>query len=84
VRPCRLPACLAVLSAPLLTACANPAPPVLLRPVVPVSLLTCQPQPAPPEGDDTALALWIVDLAAAGEDCRGRLGRIRTLVGDRP
>ena len=57
---------------------------MLLRPVVPVSLLTCQPQPAPPEGDDTALALWIVDLAAAGEDCRGRLGRIRTLVGDRP
>ena len=84
MRPCRLPAWLVLLCAPLWTACANPGPPVLVRPVVPVSLLTCQPQPVPPDGDDTALALWIVDLAAAGEDCRGRLGRVRDLVADRP
>jgi len=84
VRLCRLPACLAVLCALHLTGCANPGPPVLLRPVVPASLLICQPQPVPPNSDDTALALWIMDLAAAGEDCRGRLVRVRALVGDRP
>jgi hypothetical protein len=54
---------------------------VLLPPVVPPSLLACQPQPAPPDPvDDTALALWIVDLALAGEDCRGRLARVKELL----
>ena len=65
----------------LWTACASPGPPVLVRPVVPSALLSCQPAPAPPDlASDTALALWIVDLAAAGEDCRGRLERVKDLL----
>jgi len=69
----------------LWTACGAP-PPALLRHQVPPSLLACQPQPQPPDAGttDTALALWIVDLAAAGDDCRGRLARVRGLVGDQP
>jgi hypothetical protein len=30
--------------------------------------------------DDTALALWIVDLSAAGDDCRARLARVKELL----
>jgi hypothetical protein len=48
---------------------------------VPASLLTCQAAPEPPHGpDDTALALWIVDLAGAGEDCRAKLGAVKGLL----
>ena len=69
-----------LLCATLLWGC-GPSRPVLLPPVVPPSLLACQPQPAPPDPvDDTALALWIVDLALAGEDCRGRLARVKELL----
>jgi len=65
------------------TACAGP-PPVLVRQPVPPSLLACQPQPDPPASpDDTTLALWIVDLAAAGEDCRARLGSVKDLLNAR-
>lgn len=64
----------------LLTAC-GPGAPVVVRQPVPPSLLVCQPQPEPPASpDDTALALWLVDLAAAGEDCRARLGSVRRLL----
>ena len=75
------PALALLLCATLLTACASP-PPALVRHQVPASLLVCQAQPQPPEPgtDDTALALWIVDLAAAGDDCRGRLARVKGLV----
>lgn len=77
----RLPAWPALLCVPLWTACASPGPPVLVRPEVPASLLTCQPAPDPPDtGDDTALALWLVELAAAGDDCRGRLLRVKELL----
>lgn len=77
----RLHAWPALLCALLSTACASPGPPVLVRTVVPPSLLACQPAPAPPDGaDDTALALWIVDIAAAGDDCRGRLHRVKELL----
>lgn len=59
---------------------------MLVRPPIPPSLLACQPAPEPPPDPltDTALALWIVDLAAAGDDCRARLARVRALVADRP
>jgi hypothetical protein len=48
---------------------------------VPPQLLACQPAPEPPAApDDTALALWIVDLAAAGDDCRARLRKVKELL----
>lgn len=76
----RLPAWVALLLPLLLLAC-GPGPPVLVRHQVPASLLQCQPQPDPPASpDDTGLALWIVDLAAAGEDCRARLGSVKGLL----
>lgn len=77
-----LPAPIALLCALLSTACAS-SPPAILRPEVPASLLQCQPQPAPPPEPiaDADLAVWILDLAAAGDDCRGRLARVRGLVG---
>ena len=73
------PLLLSVLS---LTGCgAGPA--VLVRQEVPPSLLACQAQPEPPAppSDDATLALWIADLALAGDDCRSRLTAVRGLVG---
>lgn len=71
------------LSAPFWTACA-PLPPAVQveRLTVPTSLLTCAVAPPPP-GDpvtDADLARWILDLSAAGDDCRGRLARVRDMV----
>jgi len=67
-----------------LAACAAPSPPVVRteRLEVPASLLACLPQPEPPGAgaDDSALARWILDLAEAGEDCRGRLARVAEVV----
>lgn len=65
-----------------LTSCAPPAP-VIVRQEVPAALLECQPQPVPPDPlrDDADLAYFIVDLAAAGADCRAKLERVKTLVG---
>lgn len=74
-------------SVPLFLLCATlspgcaPSVPVLVPPVVPPGLLACQAQPPPPDApDDSALALWILDLAAAGDDCRGRLARVKELL----
>lgn len=67
----------------LLTACAGqPVVTEAPRLVVPPSLLSCQEQPQPPAdgADDTALAHWILDLAAAGDDCRGKLAAVRRVV----
>lgn len=74
---------LLLLSGLLLTGCGA-GPPVLVRQSVPAALLACQAQPEPPVSpfDDQALALWIVDLASAGEDCRARLGAVKGLVGE--
>jgi len=64
----------------LLTGCAGNPPNVVEAPrlTVPVSLLSCAEQPDPPAAgaDDTALARWILDLAAAGDDCRGKLAAV--------
>jgi hypothetical protein len=30
--------------------------------------------------DDSVLALWILELASAGEDCRNRLGKVQELI----
>lgn len=78
-------ALIAMLSALFLTACGSgPAhlPRVeVQRQTVPVALLSCQPQPPPPPMvDDRALALYILALADAGDDCRDRLSRVRGLV----
>ena len=72
----RSAAWLAPFFALLLIRCAAPPPePVAVRPLVPVVLRTCQGPPAVPAADDTdaALALYIVDLDAAGQDCRDKL-----------
>lgn len=64
-----------------LMACA-PAPAVLVRQEVPPALLACQPQPEtpPPAADDQALALWIVDVVTAANDCRARLRQVKELL----
>jgi len=64
-----------------LTAC-GPGPAVLVRQEVPPALLACQPEPVPPGAgsNDQVLALWIVDLATAGEDCRSRLRQLKELL----
>jgi hypothetical protein len=56
------------------------APPGLVKPPVPLSLLECRAQPARPKADDTDLAYWILDLANAGQDCREKLARVKDLV----
>ena len=74
---------LLLLFAPLWTGCAAPAPePVLVKLSVPPSLLACQSQPVPPDPmkNDADLAYFIVDLAAAGDDCRQKLDAVRGLV----
>lgn len=60
----------------------GPAPALLVRQEVPPALLACQAAPPPPPApfDDQALALWIVDLATAGEDCRSRLAAVKGLI----
>lgn len=68
----------------LLMGCAS-NPPVIAeapRRTVPASLLSCAAQPQPPAAfvDDTALAHWILDLAAAGDDCRGKLAAVAHVV----
>ncbi len=74
----------------LLTACAAPpAPPRLLTEIhrvpqtVPVALLSCAAAPEPPgQGMSPAdVAGFILDLAAAGADCRARLAQVRDLLG---
>jgi hypothetical protein len=64
-------------------ACAGPTQTVQApRLAVPASLVSCREQPEPPpEGvGDRELAMWILDLADAGADCRDRLRRVKELV----
>ena len=70
-----------LLSLLLLMGCGG-RPAALVHLEVPPPLLACQPAPAPParDADDQALALWIVDLSAAGEDCRSRLRAVKDLL----
>lgn len=50
--------------------------------MVPPSLATCAPQPEPPaNADDTDVANFILDLAAAGEDCRAKLAAVVKVIG---
>lgn len=63
-----------------LTACASPEPIVTteyVRPVIPPQLRDCAAEPPPPEDiTDRAVALWLLDLVAAGADCRHRLAAL--------
>ncbi len=50
---------------------------------VPDALLTCQAQPPSPKaGTQKDAALYVVDLAAAGQDCRSKLGSVRRILKD--
>lgn len=55
--------------------------------MVPPSLLTCAPAPVAPDLNvprwDQVLADYLLDLAAAGDDCRTKLGAVGKLVGTR-
>lgn len=64
-----------------LAACATPQA-VVVRQEVPPAMLACQaaPPPPPPTADDQALALWIVDVVTAGNDCRARLRHVKALL----
>jgi len=68
----------------LLTACGSSLPNIVEAPrlTVPASLLACaaQPEPPPPGTDDTVLAHWILDLASAGDDCRGKLAAVAKVL----
>lgn len=66
-----------------LTACAPPVPAPPPRPALALApgLLVCRPRPPVPSIEqDADLMLWIVDLDEAGEDCRGRLARVRDVI----
>lgn len=48
---------------------------------VPPSLLTCADHPPSPAAEtQQQVALFIVDMAAAGADCRSKLGAVRRLL----
>ena len=48
---------------------------------IPTSLLGCRSKPIPSSLDrQSNVARWVVDLDAAGEDCRSKLQAIRQIV----
>lgn len=84
----RLPRLLpALLSALLLASCASAPPSKIVDRTLPLpaALLTCAPEPAVPgpDADDRAAALFLIALADAGADCRGKLGEVRALQRER-
>lgn len=51
--------------------------------IVPDQLLHCEPQPVAPTAAGTTerqVGYFIVDLAAAGDDCRTKLGSVREIL----
>jgi len=66
----------------LLSTGCGAGPAVLVRQEVPPTMLACQAEPLPPEpqANDQALALWIVDVVTAGNDCRNRLRHVKELL----
>lgn len=76
----------ACLIALLLSGCGTTAAvPELVHIPLPAGLLTCAAEPVPPAKPYTqrAVALWLIDLADAGADCRGKLGEVRALEAGR-
>ena len=83
--PRRLPRALLLLPLCAPLACCSPPPePVVVRPPVPRSLLTCAPAPVAPDLNvprwDQVLARYLLDLGAAGQDCRAHLHAVAGLV----
>ena len=71
------PVLLLALCALSLAACAPPLPPPAISP----ALLMCAARPSVPDNpDDAALAEFILALDERGEDCAGRLVRIREVL----
>lgn len=62
--------------------CATPSPAIeVAGPSVPDQLLTCRDEPTPPTtGTQRAVALYVIDLADAGDDCRQKLAGVRGIV----
>lgn len=55
-----------------------------IRQEVPASLLECLAQPAAPSiASQRDVALYLLDLAEAGEDCRGKLAAVKGIVEER-
>jgi len=88
-------ALLLLCSALPLAACASklapPVPPVVVRKElvpqpIPGDLLTCAPQPEKPGESATQrdVGQFIIDLAAAGADCRGKVAAVREIVRSAP
>lgn len=76
-----------LISAMILAGCATePTQLVELRdtemPQVPDSLLTCEAAPTvPAEGSwQSEVARYLLDLFGAGEDCRSKLGAVRSIL----
>lgn len=72
-----------------LAACGDDKPGALpdlriVQPSVPAHLLTCEDEPADPSDKpgltQRDVARYIVQVRAAGADCRARLGEVRGLV----
>lgn len=51
-----------------------------IRQEVPASLLDCAAQPVPPVISQRDVALYLLDLVEAGEDCRGKLAAVKGIV----
>ncbi len=68
---------LTILACLALAGCATTTP----APVAPAQLLTCQPQPpSPAVATQRDVGLYLIDLAAAGDDCRAKLDAVRGLL----
>ena len=58
---------------------------VFQAPVVPASTLRCAAQPVPgPTETEADVESYTVALAAAGQDCRTKLGTVRGILETRP
>lgn len=83
-RPALALALSALLFPPLLTGCAGSAPPIVktvaIREPLPAALLDCEPDPDVPDATmgDREVAIYILALWQAGEDCRQRLAALKT------
>lgn len=77
----------ALLSALTLTACADRPAPVRIqveRLQVSPALLLCSDEPAPPSdaelNSDAEMMIWVETIRLAGNDCRGKLAALRSIL----
>ena len=55
-----------------------------IRQEIPAGLLDCAAQPVPPAvSSQRDVALYLLDLAKAGEDCRGKLAAVKGIAENR-